>query len=80
MDEQKKFFPIPGYEGFYEISRSGEVRSMPRLIVGERRIVNVAGTIMHPTKQIMSYKVVLKKDGKRKCFTVKKLIERTFYS
>lgn len=33
---ENEFYPIPGYEGFYEINREGVVRSVDRIVLGGR--------------------------------------------
>jgi len=67
--------PIPGYEGYYECSDLGNVRSIDRLI-GNRLF---KGKIL---KRLLGshgyYTVVLSKDGKVKTRTIHSLVMLTF--
>lgn len=67
--------PIKGYEGFYEVSSEGRVRSVERLDArGQHRKSKVISI-----KNIRSTKqVTLCRDGKRKNFLVKKLVADAF--
>lgn len=66
---------IKNYEGFYEVSSEGRVRSVERLDArGQRRKSKVISI-----KNIRSSKqVTLFRDGKRKNFSVKKLVADAF--
>jgi hypothetical protein len=57
--------PIPGYEGLYEISRSGEVRSLTCRIRGRLRVGRVRKWIAGPYR---SFRMQLSKEGQRRCF------------
>lgn len=75
MDEVWK--PIAGYEGYYEVSSYGNVRSLDRLdSLGRRR----AGTILKPQNLKSSYgKVDLRRNGTVKQYRVHKLVAITFF-
>ena len=72
--------PIKGYEGFYEISNKGEIRSCEKVIFqpghGYRKIKEYN---MHPWDNGKGYKVVtLSKNGTRKNHYVHRLVAEHF--
>lgn len=73
------FMPIPGFEGRYEVSNFGNVRSL------ERRAITVKGNQVWPGKTLKrfdggkGYPSVNLSDGKKaKKYTVHRLVLRTF--
>lgn len=72
--------PISRYEGFYEVSDKGRVRSLDRLVKG--RVDNdrlFQGKILSPETTYQGYKRVrLSREGKPKKFTVHKLVAQEF--
>lgn len=63
--------PIKDYEGLYEVSNLGNVRSLPRN--------NTKGKILKQSKQTQGYKFVyLCKNGKNKKYTVHRLVAEAF--
>ena len=74
--------PIPGYEGFYEASTMGRVRSVPRKIPHPRNknmILSRPGKILRSELDKYGYPVVtLSKDAKQKTFKVHRLIGMAF--
>lgn len=48
---KRRFFPVPGYEGLYEINIAGEVRSLPRQVTsrGGTRITGGSPIKVHKT-------------------------------
>ena len=61
----KKWFPIPGYEGLYSITKNGEVRSETRYIFQQGRKQIKRGIVLKPWISTTGYKVVsLRKNGK----------------
>ena len=72
--DTERWIPIPGYEGLYEISDLGRVRSLERYVdtgLGLRRLKAQLKSIS--THRGYSY-VILYKDGKRKNFRLHRLV------
>lgn len=73
MEEQWK--PIIGYEGFYEISNYGKVRSLTRQNGHGGRIIREAPKILKLSKTTTGYwKIELKLNGKRNSYKVHRLV------
>lgn len=72
--------PIKGYEGLYEVSNCGNVRSVDRVIIdsdGVKRLLK--GKIIKPAKQNKGYLVCgLWKNSKPKTITVHRLVAQAF--
>ena len=71
---------IVGYEGIYEISDTGSIRSLDRLIVNSLGVSrNIRGIILKQNNLRNNYLgVSLAKNGGKKTFAVHKLVIRTF--
>lgn len=71
---------IEGYEGYYQVSNIGNVRSLDRTLKGRDGVwYPHKGVKMKPTTNKNGYQyVVLKKDGTFKGFTVHGLVARAF--
>ena len=68
--------PIEGYEGLYEISNFGRVKSIDRIGHGGRKL---KGRILKQAKNNCGYLVIdLDKHGKRKQFRVHRLVASAF--
>lgn len=68
---------IPGYEGYYEASTEGEIRSVDRYV--NNRNSFVASRIMHLNMGPSGYlQVSLSKDGKAKVYKVHRIIAETY--
>ena len=77
MTEQWK--PIPGYEGYYEVSDSGRVRSVDRVHPYKNTSRRVRGQIIADAKQKNGYRmVVLWRDGRPKGHLVHRLVLTAF--
>ena len=74
--------PVNGYEGLYEVSDSGEVRSCDRYIKTDIRHVKsrlIKGRILYQNPKSTGYKTVdLCKDGKVKTTLVHRLVAEAF--
>lgn len=78
MEEQWR--TINGYEGYYEISSLGRVRSVSRVILlGNNRKQNLKGRILKTRVNDRGYVYVgLSKEGKRKSLRVHRLVAEAF--
>ena len=75
MDKEEIWKPISEYEGFYEVSNNGRVRSVERRDTrGQLR----KSKIMSVKKIKNTKKVTLFQDGKRKTISLKKLVVDAF--
>lgn len=74
--------PVLGYEGLYEVSNCGRVRSLDTYRKGRNgSIIFCKGKILKPFKNTQGYlKVVLCKNGKVKTFRVHRLVAEAFIS
>lgn len=71
---------VPGYEGLYELSNMGRVRSLDRIVrasgVSKRRAF---GRVLNPYTNKLRYQyVALSKDGKSKTLSVHRLVANVF--
>ncbi|HCT82925.1 NUMOD4 domain-containing protein [Streptococcus sp.] len=67
--------PVKGYEGFYEVSNKGRVRSVERI---DARGQHRKSKIMSVKKIQNAKKVTFFRDGRSKTFTLKKLVADAF--
>lgn len=74
--------PVVGYEGLYEVSDLGRVKSLDRVIMRKNgRPITVKGKIKEPTKWNYDYdylEVKLSKNGVDKTIFVHQLVAKTF--
>lgn len=80
MEDNKEIYKdIPGYEGYYQASNFGRIKSLQRLVEhprGGKRIVKEK--ILSPGKTNCYYLVCLQKCGKRKMHPVHRLVAAAF--
>lgn len=71
---------IKGYEGYYEVSDEGKVRSLDRTIAyPDGHVQHLKGKNLHFTKVNSGYlQVALNKEGKKKRYYVHRLVGSTF--
>ncbi len=71
---------IPGYEGYYQASRCGKIRSVNRIIKDSRgQVYNLKGRIRNLNENYQGYlQIVLNKQGRRNTFRVHRLIALTW--
>lgn len=82
MDDEWR--PVVGYEGHYEVSRDGRVKSLPRESPSPskwfKRSVRTGGTVLKPT--LVGYdkrpRVNLSKNGRKAGWPVDKLVAAAF--
>lgn len=72
------FKDIPGYEGYYQASNMGRIKSLERVIVDSRNIRIFKEKILKPIIVHGYCHVTLSKNGKRKAFIVHRLVLLTF--
>ena len=76
-----KWKPIKDYEGLYEVSNTGCVRSLTRLKFNKltNNYNTIAGRELKPNKVAFDYlQVTLYKEGKRKCRYIHNLVMESF--
>lgn len=74
---------IPGFEGYYQASIYGQIRSVDRLVKhckGKNGLRLIKGRMLKPqeNKQTKYYTVMLSVNGYPKCFTVHSLVAAAF--
>lgn len=70
---------IPGYEGLYEASDLGKVKSLDREVRGKRGPQRIKGKVLKPWKDTRGYpQVYLCLEGKRKPVSVHRIVMLTF--
>lgn len=71
--------PVAGYEGIYEVSDCGRVRSLDRVIETARCSRRIRGRVLSPKNNTGGYQQVsLFRDGKRKDYLVSRLVAEAF--
>lgn len=77
-----EYSPVPGYEGYYSVSRVGEVRSEPRTVLTKngqtRRYKGRPMSTSSPSRNYPYRTVSLNKDGVATTFNVHDLVARAF--
>ena len=70
---------IPGFEGMYQVSSLGQVKSLPRTIWNGKGYYVSKEKLLHPNTLAKGYfQVELRKDGIRQCFQVHRLVAMAF--
>lgn len=74
MDNNERWTPVPNYEGYYEVSSEGRVKSLPRIVNRKNDSVQPwPGKILKPQLDKTGYQsVTLCKDG----FETRKMVHR----
>lgn len=71
--------PVRGYEGIYEVSSLGRVKSLERKVYNGHRLVEKHVRQLKPNILAKGYlQVTLYKDRRRKCFQVHRLVAEAF--
>ena len=72
---------IPNYEGLYQASNSGRIKSLDKIVNDNGGKLLVKGRILKPSIDDKGYlQIVLTKNGKRKSYKIHRLIALTFIS
>lgn len=75
----KEWKPVKGYEGLYEVSNIGEVKSLPHRVKSRFKTRLTPGKELKQQKDKDGYmKVCLCKDSKKKCAFVHRLVVEAF--
>lgn len=76
LTELKQYAPIPDYEGFYEISNYGDIRSVERSIITGRGSIRVLPSMpIKATIEKTGYlTITLSKTGSQKKFLIHRLV------
>ena len=71
---QEVWLPVVGYEGLYEVSDQGRVRSLDRTVahnLGAQAFRRIKGRTLSPGRASNGYlTVMLSRDGKKRSFTL----------
>ena len=81
MENQKEIWKdIPSYEGYYQVSNLGKVKSLERVVCrSDGNIQTCKERILSPSKNSHGYyKVILFKNKNRKTFPIHKLVAMAF--
>lgn len=72
--------PVRGFEGLYEVSNLGQIKSLSRTVHRKNnRNQYIKGRIIRPAKTLDGYlRICLLKSGKRKSFLVHRLVAEAF--
>lgn len=70
--------PIPGWEGLYEVSSMGQVRSLGRVVTGQTRSFFWPGRVLRLVRKGPYLQVTLHRPGMRVCRTVHSLVALAF--
>src|SRR5690606_4562643 len=70
----------PGFEGLYEVSSEGDVRSVDRVVVSPARSPQrLKGRVLRPGVAFTGYRTVaLSRDGKPRSYTIHELVAAAF--
>lgn len=78
-DYKEQWKDIAGYEGLYQVSNLGNIKSLARYKKNRGVMQEVKEKILKQTPDMVGYvKVHLSKEGKSKCFCVHKLVALAF--
>lgn len=77
--QEEKWRPVPGYEGYYEVSDRGGVRSLTRTFLkGDGRAYTTRGRVLAPLNVRAYRRVGLSREGSTKQFSVHRLVALAF--
>jgi hypothetical protein len=70
--------PVPGYEGLYEVSDQGRVKSLPGSRWNGHAIHYFKGRVLKPQSKLRYLQVTLSKNGKIKSIKIHQLVAEAF--
>ena len=79
MPKEVEWRDIPGYEGYYQVSNNGDVRSLDRKIINRLgHELSLKGRQLRPKKDYEYFRVELNAHGKPKLFSIHRLVLLAF--
>jgi hypothetical protein len=75
---QELWQPVAGYEGLYEVSDQGRVRSLPGKRWNGQAIHYFKGRVLRPQSTSRYLHVALSHDGQVKCIRIHQLVAQAF--
>lgn len=81
MANREIWKPVPGYEGFYEVSSLGRIRGVDRVIMRKNgKKYTVKGAILSPSKTRRDgyLEISLRREGNQKTHKIHRLVMLTF--
>lgn len=82
MADDERWLPIPCWEGYYEVSNHGRVRSLPRTIIRRNGLrYTVRGRVLRPVPHRRGrwpLAVTLAINGTAKQYLIHRLVAETF--
>lgn len=81
MANREIWKPVPGYEGFYEVSSLGRIRGVDRVIMRkDGKKYTVKGAILSPSKRGYDgyLDISLRREGRQKTHKIHRLVMLTF--
>jgi hypothetical protein len=75
---QEVWQPVPGYEGLYEVSDHGRVRSLPGKRWNGQALHLFKGRILRPQCASRYLHVALSRDGQVRCIKIHQLVAEAF--
>lgn len=80
MADAIEWRPIVGYEGLYEVSNTGEIRSLPHILNSHTGMRVLQGKVLKQSKNIKTHyhSVCLSKNNESKMFLVHRLVAMAF--
>jgi hypothetical protein len=81
LGSRERWLPVVGFEGFFEVSDLGRVRSLPRLVKNGARMMAIKGRVLRPSHLADGYpRMVLNVEGKQHAKLVHRLVAEAFHA
>ena len=78
MQTDEEWRAVPGFEGRYEVSSNGQVRSLDRVTVGRRCARKFSGQVLRPDTARGRWSVTLCRDGKLVRESIHRIVAAAF--